>query len=248
MELEVKLPAFEGPLELLLHLIDKDKINIYDIPIVEITDQYLDYVANMEAVDLDLMSDFLVMAATLLDIKSRMLLPVEETDEEDEEDPRSELVRRLLEYRKYKYLSAELKDLSVGTEQNLFRGIELPEEVVRYKAPVDMDQLLKGIDMDRLRKVFEDVMGRVEERTDTTDRGRFGGRMEREVIPISERIIYVKKTLRKGARKSFRALLSEGASKTEIIVTFLAILELMKTGDIHLTEDSTTDDFTLEGV
>ncbi len=102
MEISYKLEHFEGPLDLLLHLIEKNKINIYDIPIVEITEQYLDYVNHMEKEDLNVVSEFLVMAATLLDIKARMLLPAE-VDEEtgEEQDPSSDLVARLLEYKKY---------------------------------------------------------------------------------------------------------------------------------------------------
>ena len=105
MEISYKLEHFEGPLDLLLHLIEKNKVNIYDIPIVEITSQYLDYVNRMEREDLNLVSDFLVMAATLIDIKSRMLLPKDEDKGEEEGDPREELVARLLEYRKFKYIS-----------------------------------------------------------------------------------------------------------------------------------------------
>ena len=110
MELSVKLPVFEGPLDLLLHLIDKNKIDIYDIPIVMITDQYLEYVQQMPQEDLNLMSEFMVMAATLLDIKCRMLLPKEVNEEGEAEDPRAELVARLLEYKMYKYMSFELRD------------------------------------------------------------------------------------------------------------------------------------------
>src|SRR5699024_9717772 len=99
MGIPVKLPVFEGPLDLLLHLIEKSKIDIYDIPIVEITEQYLDYIRQMEQEDLDVMSEFMVMAATLLDIKCRMLLPREVNEEGEEEDPREELVRQLLEYK-----------------------------------------------------------------------------------------------------------------------------------------------------
>ena len=112
MAIPVKLPVFEGPLDLLLHLIDKNKIDIYDIPIVEITDQYLEYIHHMEREDLDIMSEFMVMAATLLDIKCRMLLPKEVNEEGEEEDPRAELVQQLLEYKMYKYMSYELRDRS----------------------------------------------------------------------------------------------------------------------------------------
>lgn len=110
MALEVELGVFDGPLDLLLTLIEKNKINIFDIPIVEITDQYLAYVQKMKEEDLGLMSEFMVMASELIAIKCRMLLPKKEEAEEDEEDPRDELVRRLLEYKTYKYMSYELRD------------------------------------------------------------------------------------------------------------------------------------------
>ena len=102
MGIPVKLPAFEGPLDLLLHLIESNKIDIYDIPIVTITDQYMEYIRAMEKKDLNIMSEFLVMAATLLEIKAKMLLPAEVNEEGEEEDPRAELVERLLEYKTYK--------------------------------------------------------------------------------------------------------------------------------------------------
>ena len=105
MGIPVKLEAFEGPLDLLLHLIEKNKIDIYDIPIVEITNQYMDYIRQMQREDLNVMSEFLVMAATLLDIKCRMLLPKEVTEDGEEEDPRQELVEQLLQYKMYKYMA-----------------------------------------------------------------------------------------------------------------------------------------------
>ena len=110
MAIPVKINVFEGPLDLLLHLIEKNKIDIYDIPIVEITDQYMEYLHSMEQEDLGTMSEFMVMAATLLDIKCKMLLPKEVNEEGEEEDPREELVQKLLEYKMYKYMSYELKD------------------------------------------------------------------------------------------------------------------------------------------
>jgi len=114
MALEVKLEVFEGPLDLLLHLIDKNKVNIYDIPIVLITDQYIEYIDNMEKSDLNLVSEFLVMAAMLLDIKSKMLLPKDpDVAEDDNSDPRQDLVEKLLEYKMYKYMSYELKDRQI---------------------------------------------------------------------------------------------------------------------------------------
>ena len=109
MGLSVTLEVFEGPLDLLLYLIEKNKIDIYDIPIVVITEQYLDYIKKMQTEDMNVMSEFLVMAATLLDIKCRMLLPKEVNEEGEEEDPRAELVQKLLEYKMYKYMAYELR-------------------------------------------------------------------------------------------------------------------------------------------
>ena len=105
MGIPVKLQVFEGPLDLLLHLIDKNNINIYDIPIVQITEQYMEYIHQMEKQDLNIMSEFLLMAATLINIKSKMLLPKEVNEDGDEIDPREELVQTLLEYKMYKYIS-----------------------------------------------------------------------------------------------------------------------------------------------
>ena len=122
MGIPVKLQVFEGPLDLLLHLIEKNKIDIYDIPIVEITSQYMEYIRQMEREDLNVMSEFLVMAATLLDIKCRMLLPKEINEEGEEEDPRAELVEQLLQYKMYKYMSYELRDRQVDADQYFYRS------------------------------------------------------------------------------------------------------------------------------
>ena len=116
MGISVKLQVFEGPLDLLLHLIDKNKVNIYDIPIAMITEQYMEYVEQLKKEDLNVVSEFLVMAATLLDIKSRMLLPKEVDEEGNEEDPRAELVEKLLEYKLYKAMAQELKDIQMQRE------------------------------------------------------------------------------------------------------------------------------------
>ena len=133
MAIPVKLPIFEGPLDLLLHLIDKNKIDIYDIPIVEITDQYMEYIRQMQEKDLDVMSEFMVMAATLLDIKCKMLLPKEVNEEGEEEDPRAELVQQLLEYKMYKNLSYELRDRMEDAEKILYKDPTIPGEILSYR-------------------------------------------------------------------------------------------------------------------
>ena len=141
MELEFKLQVFEGPLDLLLHLLDKNKVSIYDIPIVEITNQYMEYIRQMQKQDLNIVSEFMVMAATLLDIKSKMLLPADLTDEE-EEDPRAELVQQLLEYKLYKCMAFELKDRQVDASHIFYKEPTVPEEVLAYQPPVDTKELV----------------------------------------------------------------------------------------------------------
>ena len=243
MEYSFKLESFEGPLDLLLHLIEKNKLDIYDIPIALITDQYLEAIANLPQENLDDMSEFLLMASTLLEIKARMLLPREE-EEQEEVDPRAELVERLLEYKKYKLLSAEMRALEEGSDRLWYRAQDLPQEVAKYKPPVDLDSLLRHETAEKLQRIFDEIMRRQSERTDEVH-SHFG-EIEREAVQIGDRLDYVRERVRKPGRHSFRSLLGESATKLEVVITFLAILELIKTGDIRLTEDSTRDDFTLE--
>lgn len=142
MELTVKLQVFEGPLDLLLYLLEKNKVNIYDIPIVEITEQYMEYIREMKRQDLEVLSEFLVMAATLVDIKSRMLLPSNPDSEEEEEDPRAELVQQLLEYKMYKCMAYELKDRQMDAGRVMYKKPTIPEEVRAYEPPVDIHELI----------------------------------------------------------------------------------------------------------
>ena len=152
--ISVKLDAFDGPLDLLLHLIEKNKIDIFDIPIVQITEQYLEIIAQMDRKDMDVMSDFLVMAATLLKIKSKMLLPVEVTEEGEPEDPHAELVERLLEYKTYKYASYELKDKQMDAARLLFKESTIPAEIADIKEEVNVEELLSDVTLAKLRQFF----------------------------------------------------------------------------------------------
>ena len=207
MELSVKLKVFEGPLDLLLHLIDKNKVNIYDIPIVEITNQYMAYIREMQRQDLNIMSEFLVMAATLLNIKARMLLPAEVNEEGEEEDPRQELVEKLLEYKMYKYMSLELKDRMVDAGKAMYKPPTLPDEVKDYRQPVDLDELLDGLTLTRLNAVFKELMKRQEEKIDPV-RSKFG-RLEKEEVSLTDKIAYVAAYAKERGRFSFKALLAE---------------------------------------
>lgn len=244
MGIPVKLEVFEGPLDLLLHLIDKNKIDIYDIPIVEITNQYMEYIRNMPQEDLNIMSEFLVMAATLLDIKCKMLLPKEVNEEGEEEDPRKELVEQLLQYKLYKYMAYELKDRQVDAEQILYKSPTIPEEVMEYVEPVDMDQLLKGLTLSKLNQIFKDVMKRQDDKIDPV-RSKFG-KIEKEEVPLPVKLSYVEEFARTHKRFSFRQLLEQQKSKMHIVVTFLAILELMKIGIIRVEQEETCGDIMID--
>lgn len=240
MSIAVKLEAFEGPLDLLLHLIEKNKVNIYDIPIVEITEQYLSYVSTMDSQDLNVVSEFLVMAATLIDIKSRMLLPKEVNEEGEEIDPRQELVERLLEYKKFKYIAEELKDKQTDAERYMFRPETLPPEVAKYEEPVDIEKLLSDVTLKQLHAVFQSVMKRQSDKIDPV-RSKFG-RIEKEEVSLPEKMAYIEEFSRSCTSFSFRALLGSQSTKMEVIVTFLAVLELIKVSKIRIEQDRIFDD------
>ncbi len=244
MAIPVKLPVFEGPLDLLLHLIDKNKIDIYDIPIVEITDQYMEYIHQMKAENLNVMSEFMVMAATLLDIKCRMLLPKEINEEGEEEDPRAELVEKLLEYKMYKYMSYELRDRMEEAGKVFYRRPDIPKEVLEYQVPVEPSELLEGITLEKLNAVYRSVIRRREDKMDPI-RSKFG-KIEKEEVNLPEKMDYVRAYAVNHKRFSFRDLLEAQAGKMQIIVTFLAVLELIKMGEIRVSQEELFEDIQID--
>lgn len=240
MGIPVKLEVFEGPLDLLLHLIDKNKVDIYDIPIVEITNQYMEYIQEMQKQDLNIMSEFLLMAATLLDIKCRMLLPAEVNEEGEEEDPRQELVEQLLQYKMYKYMSYELRDRQLDGERRLFKAETLPDEVKAYQEPVNLDELLEGLTLAKLNEVFQDILKRQNYKIDPV-RSKFG-KIEKEEITVEEKMDFLDDYITKHKKFSFSALLKKQKTRMQTVVTFLAILEMMKMGKISVVQEHTFDD------
>lgn len=240
MGISVKLEVFEGPLDLLLHLIDKNKVDIYDIPIVEITNQYMEYIQEMQKQDLNIMSEFLLMAATLLDIKCRMLLPAEVNEEGEEEDPRQELVEQLLQYKMYKYMSYELRDRQLDGERRLFKAETLPDEVKAYQEPVNLDELLEGLTLAKLNEVFQDILKRQNYKIDPV-RSKFG-KIEKEEITVEEKMDFLDDYITKHKKFSFSALLKKQKTRMQTVVTFLAILEMMKMGKISVVQEHTFDD------
>lgn len=246
MELAVKLEAFEGPLDLLLHLIEKNKVDIYDIPIVEITKQYMEYVEAMDKEDLNLVSEFLVMAATLVDIKCRMLLPKEINEEGEEIDPREELVAKLIEYKMYKYASFELRDRQLYAGKSLYKVPTIPDEVMQYRPPVDLDELLQDVDLQKLNDVFQMVLKRQVDKIDPI-RSKFG-KIEMEEVSLTDKIDYVKSYTKKRKKCSFKQMLQTQKSKMNVIVTFLAVLELIKNGSITVSQEHTFDDIVINTI
>lgn len=240
MGIPVKLEAFEGPLDLLLHLIDKNKVNIYDIPIVVITEQYLEYIKQMDSKNLEIMSEFLVMAATLVNIKSKMLLPVEESDEEEPVDPRQELVNRLLEYKMYKYISEELKDKQMDASRALFKPPTIPQEIADYKEDICVEDLLSDLTLARLHEIFKSIVKKQVDKIDPI-RSKFG-KIEREEINLSDIFTQIQEYGLEHKKFSFRQLLEAQHSRMEVIVTFLGILELIKIGRILIEQEFIFDD------
>lgn len=246
MKIDVKLEAFEGPLDLLLHLIEKNKVNIYDIPIVEITNQYMEYIEEMErSASMDSMSEFLVMAATLLRIKSRMLLPKEEKEQE-EEDPREELVQRLVEYKMCRYAAEELKDMRVDAEKVFYKGETIPKEIKEYEEPICPSDIVGDVTLEKLNQVFQMVMRRKKDREDPV-RSRFG-KIEKEKYKVEDRMRDIRRQIQGLRRINFRTLLDIQPTKEMVIVTFLAVLELMKVGQVMVSQENNFGEIYMDAI
>lgn len=242
MDITIKLESFEGPMELLLHLIAKNKMNIYDIPIAELTDQYLGFIDTLDPNSMESMSEFLVMAATLIEIKSRMLLPKQETEEDGEEiDPREALVNRLIEYKRFKQMAEDFNERQRDAGYSYYK---MPDKEiiarVRKDVPKTIDDILYGADMEMLFNAFEEVLRRREVKTDKVRAG-FNS-VTREVFTMEDKIKHIGNLLTLNSKITFRSIFREKASKNEIVVTFLAMLELIKLKQIKIQQDSLFDE------
>lgn len=226
-EYKVDLEVFEGPLDLLLYLIKKEEVDIYNIPIERITTQYMEYLNLMRMLDLNIAGEFIVMAATLMMIKSRMLLPVEERpelEEDDEEDPRWELVRQLVEYKKFKDAAGDLQDREVYRE-NIF-ALGGGAVVV---GPDDPGLVLQDVSLFDLIAAFNDVL--------KSAKPEEIGEIYGDAFTVADRIDAVLHAVREKGELSFRGLFKNGAARGEIICTFLAILELLRLRQVRVTQD-----------
>jgi len=219
--LEVFLEAFEGPLDLLLYLIRRQNLDILDIPIAHITAQYMSYIDMMEEIKLELAAEYLVMAALLAEIKSRMLLPRPPSDEIEEDDPRAELVRRLQEYERYKKAADDLDDLP-RLERDLHHVVVMFE-------PDGLEQEPPEVSLDSLLDAFRDVLGRAEMFADH--------RIQRETLSVRERMAMVMDRASGGAFIAFFELFTVAEGKAGVVVTLIAILELLKESLIEMVQN-----------
>lgn len=246
MEYRVKIEAFEGPLDLLLHLIQKLEIDIYDIPMAEITKQYMLYIHTMQELKLDVASEYLVMAATLLAIKSKMLLPKHDSDmlEDDpelqyEEDPRDELVERLIEYKRYKEAAKDLRDKE---EERSLMFTRPPSDMSEYSAgdlavPPDLN-----VNVYDMIAAFQKLLRRKKLQKPLSTR------ITRQEIPIEQRMEEIRHEFRQlTSRKPFSELF-EYPDRSHMVVTFLAILELLKRNEINVEQDTNFSELYVMGV
>ncbi len=224
----IKLPVFEGPLDLLLYLIKKDELDIYDIPIEKITSQYLEYLQLIKMLDLEVAGEYLVVAATLVYIKSRTILPHDQRppeDEAEEDDPRWELVRQLVEYKKYKDAAFELQQCLTRQEGVYGRGgTSKPDLAADGSLPFDKVGLFD------LLAVFQKVLARASKDEDLKD-------IFEDRFTVSDKIQFIQGQLAERSRIVFEELFVAGATRTEIVVTFLAVLELIRLKQIAVVQE-----------
>nr|WP_317359160.1 segregation/condensation protein A [uncultured Tyzzerella sp.] len=240
--LQIKLEEFEGPLDLLLKLIDKNKIDIYDIPISKLTDDYLYYIKHKNIIDMDEMSQFIIMATTLLEIKSKVLLPKEKDEQTNEEiDPREELVKKLIEYKKYKMIAEKLYNTEVFAEKVIFKKADIKAiDSMKIKSEPTVEEILEGVTLKDLYNAFEEAIKRKELKTDKIRSGFKS--VTKALYNVNDKINYIKDLMILNSKISFNKIFEESSSKAEIVVTFLAVLELIKTRDIKVTQENTFDE------
>ena len=230
----VQLKNFEGPLDLLLFFIKRDELEIYDIPISYITNQFLEYIHLLEELDLDVASEFILMASTLMSIKAKMMLPREEEEfeEMDESDPRYELVQKLLEYKRYKEMAEKMSDLDDDVRKQYMRGYPDADEVETQAS----GEALKDVTLFDLISAFQNVLMDIKKKNVVHH-------VEKFQFTVEQQTEFILNSLQKKGRSSFRSLCNDFKSKEELVVTFLAILEMIKEQQINLFIESGPTDF-----
>jgi len=229
---KIKLNQFEGPLDLLLFFIKRDELNIYDIPIARLTKEFLEYVNLIKILDLEVAGDFILMASTLMHIKVRMLLPREIDEKGEEIDPRADLVKALLEYKRYKEMSEEFAYYESNQRKRKLRG-NFSEDI--KEAPNEYDILLKNVSIYDLAKAFKYAVDQVKHEP--------VHQIQKLNVSIEEQIGFIQNKLLEFTELHFLQLVEDLKEKIRIIVTFIALLELVKMGRIEIKETPVFNDF-----
>lgn len=237
MEYKIKIDEFEGPMDLLLHLIKKEDIDIFDIEVETITKQYLEYLHAMEEMDLDIASEYLIMAAELIEMKSSQLLPKPEVlDDEYEEDPREKLIKRLIEYKRYKEITGEFRNLESIRKQYYTKEVS----DMREYAAIDNSASFGDVSLDDLTKAFQKFLERKElEKPLNT-------KITKREYSVGERSKEIRYLLKKQKKVSFEDLF-EVFTKEYVVVTFLSILDLARKGDAKIVQENNFAKIFLEG-
>lgn len=236
MDYEVKIDAFEGPLDLLLHLIKESKVNIWDIEIVDITTQYLDYIKRMESLNLNIASEYLIMASELIEMKSKLLLPRHQEIEEEEEDPREALIQRLIEYQQYKDVTEKFKELSEVRKEVYTK---IPDSLKEYQE--DGVVMNSDVSLDDLVSAFEKFLKRKEKEKPLSTT------VTKKEISVEERRKSIQKILHTKKKVDFFELF-DVITKEYIVVTFLAILEMARKSELYIRQENNFDKITVEEV
>ena len=234
MEYEVKIDAFEGPLDLLLHLIKESKVDIWDIKIVDITDQYLNYIKSMEKLNLNIASEYLVMASELMEMKSKLLLPRTQIEEEEEEDPREKLIKKLIEYQKYKEMTKNFKELETDRHEFFTKAPENLKEYAPEGTIVNSD-----LSLDDLMKAFSKFLERKEHEKPLATT------VTKREITVEERRNSIRNILKTKKKVDFFELF-ESITKEYIVVTFLAILEMARKQELTIYQENNFDNIICE--
>jgi segregation and condensation protein A len=246
MSLNIKIENFEGPFDLLLHLIKKHQMDIYDIKIYDITNQYLAYLEQMKEMDLEITSEFVVIAATLLEIKSRMMLPKlveEEVSADLENDPRKELVSKLLEYKKFKQVAEYLR----GMEEAAGTVFSKKAEIIEVAGEVSEDaDILKGLTILQLYNLYNELINRYSSKMNNNNILQSG--ISVDAFKIEDKMMYLRQRVMGKKHIYFSNLMEECTSKMEVVVTFLALLELIKLKNVTVVQESNFTEIYLERV
>jgi segregation and condensation protein A len=243
LSFEVKIPLFEGPFDLLLFFIERDELDIYDIPISKITNDFLEYIHQLEIMNIEVASEFILVAAKLMRIKAKMLLPRPELDEEGNEiDPREELVKHLLEYKKYKSVLKELADLEESQIHKEKRG-NLKREIRKISEVVNVESELQDLDMYKLLKVFQKVLARYE-----YEANKPVHKVVQYPYTIADQKVFILKKVREKKRLSFTQIIEYNREKIAVIYNFLAILELLQLSQLKLSLGKGYNNFWVESL